>query len=113
MPINLPPEIWIKILEFLSKRSLMTVRTLSSPFYALSSPLLYKRFEYHPKTDTYNRKTNSYGIVDNLVDRELARLAFWSSDAVSSHVRTCNISHAGYVLTRYSARFRASGISRA
>ncbi|KAJ7237453.1 hypothetical protein B0H12DRAFT_106937 [Mycena haematopus] len=99
-----PPEIWAKILEYLPKRSLMVVRTLSSSFYALSSPLLYSRFEYHPQTNTYSPKTNTFGSVDNLVNRELARLAFWSSDEVSSHVRTCNISHAGYVLIPVAPR---------
>ncbi|KAF8150383.1 hypothetical protein K438DRAFT_1779018 [Mycena galopus ATCC 62051] len=98
MPIDPPPEIWTTILEYVPKRSLMTVRTLSSSFYNLSSLLLYRQFDYRPKTDAYNRKTNKYEDLDGLVDREMARLAFWSLDKVSPHVRACNISHAGYAL---------------
>ncbi|KAJ6459564.1 hypothetical protein C8R45DRAFT_1030427 [Mycena sanguinolenta] len=98
MPTDYPPEIWIKILNYLPKRSLTAVCTLSSSFYVLSSLLLYRTFEYRPKTDTYDPKTNSYGSLDDHVDRELARLAFWSSDKLSPNVRACNISHAGYTL---------------
>ncbi|KAF8148172.1 hypothetical protein K438DRAFT_1779762 [Mycena galopus ATCC 62051] len=97
MPFELPSELWIVMLQYVPRRSLLSARTVSSSFYDWSLPFLYRHFNYHPKTRVAVKHRTRYhpsGVVQNEVDR----LAFWSSGKVSRHVRTAHVSAFGYLL---------------
>ncbi|KAJ7758827.1 hypothetical protein DFH07DRAFT_958223 [Mycena maculata] len=97
MPLELPSDIWIVILQYVPQRSLLATRALSSSFYDWSLPFLYRHFNYHPKTHVSVEHRTRYH-PPSVVQNELDRLTFWSSDKVSRHVRTAHVSAFGYLM---------------
>ncbi|KAF7360067.1 hypothetical protein MVEN_00734800 [Mycena venus] len=84
MSPELPPEIWDLVFENLPRHSILTLRTVSSFFYDLSPPWLYRQFRYR------------FGIFvkqpgESYVQRRLDRLSFWSSGKAAPHVLGCYI----------------------
>ncbi|KAJ6557655.1 hypothetical protein B0H19DRAFT_1261259 [Mycena capillaripes] len=91
MSLELPPEIWITVFEYLPRSWLLALRTVSSLFNDLSPGILYRQFNYRPSAYVQDGSSG-------LVGRELDRLTFWASDKIASHVRTCHVSYAGPVV---------------
>ncbi|KAJ7445929.1 hypothetical protein FB451DRAFT_792983 [Mycena latifolia] len=83
MSSELPPEVWLQILRHLPRIALSVLSSVSPLFHALSVPLIFVQFQYHPSvyTEILQRGTR--------LQRELDRLAFWSSDEIAPHVRRC------------------------
>ncbi|KAJ7896636.1 hypothetical protein B0H14DRAFT_3853568 [Mycena olivaceomarginata] len=99
MSVELPPELWNRVFELLPRRSLLILRTVSSLFSALSSPCLYKEFKTWPSI------YSTQGGTSSPMRRELVRLAFWSSDKVAPHVRTCHVRYTGDVVLQGTSTF--------
>ncbi|KAJ6479472.1 hypothetical protein C8R47DRAFT_1322675 [Mycena vitilis] len=103
MSFELPPELWLRIFEGLPMESIVKVRTISSLFSELSRSLLFEEFSFHPQTFAALRHT------DWTLD--YARLAFWSSESISPHVRRCTVNLTGIdmsIVLHSETRRRAS-----
>ncbi|KAJ6493211.1 hypothetical protein C8R45DRAFT_1212634 [Mycena sanguinolenta] len=87
MSFDLPPELWLNILEILPRSSLPDVRAVSSQFSELFRPLLFSDFVFFPPVAYEDRMER-----DQL---ELARLAFWSSPKIAPYVRRCFVNLTG------------------
>ncbi|KAJ7453356.1 hypothetical protein B0H11DRAFT_279340 [Mycena galericulata] len=81
---QLPPELWLQVLPNLPRNSLCTVSLVSHRFHGISAPLLFAKFQYRPGA---LKET----LTGTFLQRELERLAFWSSESVAPYVRTCVI----------------------
>ncbi|KAJ6557641.1 hypothetical protein B0H19DRAFT_1261246 [Mycena capillaripes] len=81
MSSELPPELWLKVFQNLSLESLRNIHAVSSLFSDLSCGFLFEEFSFY--LTMFATKTT--------IPLELERLAFWSSDKISPHVRSCNL----------------------
>ncbi|KAJ7436627.1 hypothetical protein FB451DRAFT_1570989 [Mycena latifolia] len=82
---ELPTELWLQILAHIPRRTLSSVAGVSHLLQALSSPLRFAKFPFHPGIYAEN------ATAGTRLQRELARLAFWSSAPIAPLVRTCVI----------------------
>ncbi|KAJ7727538.1 hypothetical protein DFH07DRAFT_1066520 [Mycena maculata] len=93
LSLELPPELWLQIFPHLHRNSLSSVSAVCHRFHAISSPLLFARFQYRPGVSLEGSMRGS------ILTRELERLAFWSSERIAPHVRTCFIGLYGRSIT--------------
>ncbi|KAJ7620561.1 hypothetical protein DFH06DRAFT_1360340 [Mycena polygramma] len=79
MSFELPPELWLRILEHLPWLTIPLLRTVSAFFATLSYGLLFEEFQFTP--------TGS----KSLAPKDVKKLAFWSSEHISCCVRRCHL----------------------
>ncbi|KAJ7922424.1 hypothetical protein B0H13DRAFT_1865799 [Mycena leptocephala] len=79
--LHLPPELWLRIFEFLPWFMIPTIHAVSTIFSALSYGLLFKEFHYHLEPFA--------GETPIETTTELERFAFCSSENIAPHVRSC------------------------
>ncbi|KAJ7935920.1 hypothetical protein B0H13DRAFT_2463001, partial [Mycena leptocephala] len=85
MSSELPPELWLKVFENLPLESIRNIHAVSSSFSDLSCSFLFEEFHFYPAT--FRDEANARRIIQP----EFERLAFWSSDKISTHVRICTV----------------------
>ncbi|KAJ7057673.1 hypothetical protein C8F01DRAFT_919655, partial [Mycena amicta] len=81
-------EIWLEILDSVSRDTLPSVSLTNRRFRALSTPLLFAHFVFHP----YAVGVPSKFLLPEAenVENALQRLAFWSSEFIAPNVRSCS-----------------------
>ncbi|KAJ7057676.1 hypothetical protein C8F01DRAFT_1150626 [Mycena amicta] len=77
---ELANEIWLEILSGVSQDTLPGVSLTNRRFRALSTPLLFAHFVFHP-----------YALRRKKLEKALQRLAFWSSESIARNVRSCSV----------------------
>ncbi|KAJ7050615.1 hypothetical protein C8F01DRAFT_1377534 [Mycena amicta] len=89
MTWTLSNAIWLEILRYLPRKSLLVICTTARNLCSVSRGLLFAHLDFHP----YVLDDDDALSPDaDEVERQLARLAFWSSDAIASLVRSCEVS---------------------
>ncbi|KAJ6468485.1 hypothetical protein C8R47DRAFT_1325761 [Mycena vitilis] len=83
MWLELPPELWLRIFEYLPWSTIPLIRHVSGSFAALSYGLLFEEFHFQPRPQFIKKNAAT------LAPRDIERLAFYSSDKTSGHVRRC------------------------
>ncbi|KAJ6482879.1 hypothetical protein C8R47DRAFT_575421 [Mycena vitilis] len=81
MSFELPPELWLRILEHLPWVKIPLIRTVSTFFAALSYGLLFEELHFQ-FTPTGSK---------SLAPKDVNKLVFWSSERISSCVRRCHL----------------------
>ncbi|KAJ7660290.1 hypothetical protein DFH06DRAFT_1472346 [Mycena polygramma] len=81
MSFELPPELWLKIFENLAFESVLKIHPVSLMFSDLSRSFLFEEFNFYPTTFAALKAPKP----------EFERLAFWSSERISRHVRRCTV----------------------
>ncbi|KAJ7146262.1 hypothetical protein C8R44DRAFT_973091 [Mycena epipterygia] len=94
---ELPPELWLKVFEYLPRIVLLSVHTTSRLFRQLATPLLFReyRFRYTP-----------HGFTEAVESSQLKRLTFWSSAENARHVRTADITFPGVSILQNDTSLR-------
>ncbi|KAJ7473367.1 hypothetical protein FB451DRAFT_1367350 [Mycena latifolia] len=91
MDTRLPNELWLETFRLLPRSSLISVHSSSQLFHAISRPILFSDFDFHP-FQIRGATLNSRFASQSDVDRNLRRLEFWGSGAIAPFVRECTAS---------------------
>ncbi|KAJ7644703.1 hypothetical protein FB45DRAFT_1053392 [Roridomyces roridus] len=86
---RIPNEIWLEIFRSLPRQALMRVHSTHRQFTAISRPLLFTHFTFHP----YLLDIRGYfcAVFYDDIDLEVERLKFWSSEEIAPLVRQCTV----------------------
>ncbi|KAF8192897.1 hypothetical protein K438DRAFT_1829858 [Mycena galopus ATCC 62051] len=85
---ELPSELWLKVFCLLPFRSHQNIHAVSWLFSDLSCSFLFEEVVFDPKTKP------SLGDAEHnrqAIQRQLDRVAFWSSERIAPHVRRCTV----------------------
>ncbi|KAJ6450567.1 hypothetical protein C8R47DRAFT_1084400 [Mycena vitilis] len=85
MSFELPPELWLRIFERLPWSTIPLIHQVSRSFAALSYGLLLEEFHFQPRPQFMKK------AAATLAPKDLERLAFWTTERISEHVRRCII----------------------
>ncbi|KAJ7838210.1 hypothetical protein B0H14DRAFT_1089448 [Mycena olivaceomarginata] len=77
-----PNELWLRVLSHLPPDALRSLSSTRRTLHALARPLGFTEFKLYPYPYEYRPPKAQ-------IDDALARLDFWSSSRIASHVRTC------------------------
>ncbi|KAJ7633646.1 hypothetical protein DFH06DRAFT_1337137 [Mycena polygramma] len=83
MSFELPPELWLRIFNYLPWPTIPLIHQVSRSFAALSYWLLFEKFIFQPRPQFIKKSAATLAPTD------IERLAFWTSDKMSTQVRHC------------------------